>query len=691
MATNNEMILKEMSIRDLFYESNTVYQIPIYQRNYAWEKDEIEALVRDTYDAFTDSSEKVYYIGTLVTYYRNDGLYEVIDGQQRLTTIRLILSALDKDDDVVKKTLRYSARDRSNKTLSGIKASNELEETDEGLVRGYKYAMSAIGDVLDVKKDDFDKRKAEYVDFFLNKVHIVRYRVPRDIDLNHYFEIMNSRGEQLEKHEIVKADLMKRLTTSEERIVFNQIWDCASQMNVYLQQNYAYPVEAFSYELSGFNPTDFSDLKKNYLEDEKKKQDEGITISIADILKNEVKYEDKRKKSKDRKDSFQPIIDFPNFLLIVLKITLMDKDSFNPALFILDDKELLREFKNADLSADEVKRFAYNLFKARFLLDNYIVHHSNEDDTIDNNPWKLQVWHRDESTKKGQLRNLTDDKDLQDELVHLLSMFEVSFTPRQRKNYLFYCLIYLMNSSDIRKPDNKSLVNYREFVRKLARKYFFDVYMDKSKLNAINTPVPGGFDESIIQRKSIFVDEVKSRNKEDFYNIYGNGDEASVGVPLFVFNYLDYLLWMKYAREIRGKGSSATTCERDQFFFGLGCKDFGLNLFNQFYFSRTRRSLEHYYPQASVTRENAELDENQINCLGNYAMIGSEANSTGSNWDPITKITHYLGDASGKIDKISVASLKFMIMMQICKENNKWTFSEITAHQEKMVDILLKG
>ena len=38
----------------------------------------------------------------------------------------------------------------------------------------------------------------------LKSVKIIHYRVPKDVDLNHYFEVMNSRGEQLEKYEIIK-------------------------------------------------------------------------------------------------------------------------------------------------------------------------------------------------------------------------------------------------------------------------------------------------------------------------------------------------------------------------------------------------------------------------------------------------------------------------------------------------------
>ena len=54
---------------------------------------------------------------------------------------------------------------------------------------------------------------------------------------------------------------------------------------------------------------------------------------------------------------------------------------------------------------------------------------------------------------------------------------------------------------------------------------------------------------------------------------------------------------------------------------------------------------------------NTIVNEKQINCLGNYARIGSEANSQGSNWSPKSKLDYYL-DASKKIPRISVASLK---------------------------------
>ena len=112
-----ELPLKEISIAELYNGTEkATYEVPIYQRNYAWEKDEISALIQDVYDSFLKKII-VYYIGTLVSYYRGDRVYEIIDGQQRLTTIRLILGALGI---VPSNRLTYRARKRSDNTIASI-------------------------------------------------------------------------------------------------------------------------------------------------------------------------------------------------------------------------------------------------------------------------------------------------------------------------------------------------------------------------------------------------------------------------------------------------------------------------------------------------------------------------------------------------------------------------------------------
>lgn len=677
--SNKTLPLSELSIAELYNSSKkSIFEVPIYQRNYAWEKEEITTLIQDVYDAYKKGSD-VYFIGTLVTFVKDDNVYEVIDGQQRLTTINLVLNALGIKPN---NPLTYKARKKSNNTIKNIPDFN-IEERDNGIINGYNYAKTAIKEIIE------EGCVEEFRSYFLDYVHIIRYDVPKDIDLNHYFEIMNSRGEQLEKHEIIKARLIGMLENDHDKSIFNNIWECCSEMGVYIQQKYN-DSYVFGENICEFSIGSFEEIIFEQKNNEK-------TISINELIENETSTEFNNPNLKDeRPDSFQPIIDFPNFLLTVLKVTrIINESDFNPLLFNLDDKELINEFEQLDFSkyggeSNFSKIFAYNLLKAKYLLDNYIVHHSNEDDSIDNNPWKLQYWHKDK--RHGLLKNLSEDIDSQQNLLQLLSMFEVSFTPRQRKNYLFYCLLFLFDNYTTETYDEEILPKYEKFLEDLAEKYLCDVYMIHEKLNNINVPKPGSFDEAILVNNRLYLSS-KGVNRDEFERIYGNGNVASKGVPLFVFNYIDYKIWKYYAYTLRGEKTKEGSTERKQFFDKLGCGDFGLDIFNQFYFSRTRRSLEHYFPQANISDD--IIDINQINCIGNYAMIGSDVNSSGSNWSPKTKLDHYL-DSSGKIKQVSVASLKFMIMMQICKDNlgkkqngNEWTFEDIKNHQNCMLDILL--
>ena len=665
--------LKELSINDVFNGSdNVTYEIPIYQRNYAWEKDEIAALVRDVWDA-CEKSKGIYYIGTLVTYDNDNTIFEVIDGQQRLTTLFLILRALDKE---VKNMLTYRARRKSNETIKNLPNFSGLN--DNGIKTGYNNAVLAIKEIVE------DGRKEQFANYLLNSVHIIHYRVPKDVDLNHYFEVMNSRGEQLEKHEIVKAKLMNVLTDERDKAKFAAIWDACSEMNTYIQTKSG--VETYFVN----NLKDFGYFDSTFDELPAVNASEIKTPTLGELINSTENQTDKKPdKGVDSKNSmFQPIIDFPNFLLIVLKISLLKEKKLKLESFVLDDKELINEFDEETLNPPFAKIFCFNLLKAKFLLDNYVVHHSNEEDVYEHNPWQLRYWNKEE---KANTKNLSDDPELQDKLVQLLSMFEVSFTARQRKNYLFYVLYHLFENRDIK--------TYCEFLENLAKKYFCDIYMIEDRLNEIHTPKPGSFDEAIINENIINVETTNSSITPDgFNNIYGNGSEVTKGIPLFVFNYMDYQIWKKYASNVAGEKLKEHSEERKDFFRQLGCSDFGLDVFKQFYFSRTRRSLEHYYPQALVWKNPNGITDKQINCFGNFAMIGSDANSSGSDWTPKIKLDHYL-DLSKKIRQVGVASLKFRIMMQMCHDNvrdesrktgQEWMFDDIQKHQSLMLNILFE-
>lgn len=676
--------LEEQSIYQLYLESQEAktYMIPVYQRNYAWEEDEITALMKDVYDSFRKNPKNTYYIGTLVTYKRGDCEYEVIDGQQRLTTIYIILKAFGIKS--LRNKLTYGARKTSASTIKRLDNYPDLgDDVDNGIRNGYKFALKAIDAFISKSERD------AYIQFFLKNVHIIHYRVPKDVDLNHYFEVMNSRGEQLEKHEIVKSKLSQYLKNNKkEMATFSRVWEACSEMNVYIQQVFP-DSTVFGYNLNKFVINRFSQIP---LQDES----EG-KMTIMNILRHPAAIIDEDSVAEQR-DKFQPIIDFPNFLLIVLKITRMEYGNFKPTDFSLDDKELLNEFDNAlnycSNKTDFARRFAFNLLKAKYLLDNYVIHHSpNDKEQTGDNPWKLQYYYR-ETKKKLYPKNLTTAQYVQKELVHLLSMFEVTFTPKQRKNYLFYCLEYLFDN------ENPTDIEYLEFLQCLADKYFYDVYLNKEYLNERNQPAPNAFDNAILTDNELNVYDIGEEEvdyQKVFNDIYKQGCSD---IPLYVFNYTDYILWKKYSDELRGNKTKKGTKERELFFSELGCSDFELEPFNNFYFSRTRKSLEHFYPQAKAG-DGRYLSSNDINCFGNFAMISAEANSSGSNWDPKTKLDHY---SDRKADQVSVGSLKFKIMMQICQDNHKamlngeidrktgmeWNADDMQAHQRKVLDLIIR-
>ena len=100
MSSTNSFTPESVTIKNLFCNSDSLYMIPNYQRPYSWTDDQVEKMWEDLWEAFQnekedENSSEDYFLGSIiVSKSKNSDFLEVIDGQQRLTTLTILISAL---------------------------------------------------------------------------------------------------------------------------------------------------------------------------------------------------------------------------------------------------------------------------------------------------------------------------------------------------------------------------------------------------------------------------------------------------------------------------------------------------------------------------------------------------------------------------------------------------------------------
>ncbi|MEF3401481.1 DUF262 domain-containing protein, partial [Listeria monocytogenes] len=179
------------NIRDIF--QNT-YSIPIYQRAYAWTEKEINTLIDDVYDYYQRENNQNYYIGSLVIHSDTDDVTSVIDGQQRLTTLSLLICYLKNESQYsdlasnLDVSLNFESRKRSTDIFRTLKNKDSFEkilDLDNELVDGYRVIRKKF-----LEKDSSthsDKFDEGYFKYLLENVILIKNELPKDTDLNHYF------------------------------------------------------------------------------------------------------------------------------------------------------------------------------------------------------------------------------------------------------------------------------------------------------------------------------------------------------------------------------------------------------------------------------------------------------------------------------------------------------------------------
>lgn len=623
--------IPSFSIGSLFENSDS-YVIPIYQRNYTWGLGEITQLIQDVYDyAFDEEKSKTnYYIGTLVVYERHlDGqtTYETIDGQQRLTTLKILLNALHRkfDQEIEDKIsyqldLSFDSRKKSTETLEVITNHNQKEvafipskDYNPQIKQRYYDAEKVITRFLDTPE-----KVNTFYNYLTEKVKVVRVSVPEETDLNHYFEIMNNRGEQLEKHEILKANMLEVLSDDPAlTYAFKTIWEACADMERYVQYGFSTKERDLV-----FTDNNWNTLKCNSLEDiatrifeVAKKDKHSAQLDINEIIDYKGSFKVNTDEKEDAPERFTSVINFSNFLLHVLRIQTKSD-------IALDDKRLIDSFQTFLMEEDKetqvqfVKNFGFNLLKIKHLFDQYII---KREFIREKDQWSLKVLKWYAGNKVSYVNSVENDEALNKELIMLLSMFHVSTPTLVYKHWLNGALNYLFNQAEI------NAVAYRGYLLQLAEAYFFDRYTALEALDYFEI---------------IYENNGKSVNRNSgAYNL--DVLDQGTSVENFVFNYLDYILWKE---EVKGSSTFEFTF---------------------------RSSVEHYYPQNPISKDH-KIEASIYDMFGNLCLISSSKNSRLSNHMPAAKKDYY--------HKVGADSLKQQMMMS----EPEWNEVEIRKHSDLM-------
>ena len=628
-------MIQELRILDkeTLFDTEAHYVIPRYQRAYAWEDKEIVQLIDDINDSTGD-----YYIGSLVVAKVKGKVkgkvetYEVVDGQQRLTTLYLLLHYLVSYGGLegeVGKTLSFDCRPNSNYTLTHIQGllldRNSLADNEDRLEQSIMNGLKVIdqkfttGDAIDV---------ADFIDR-LKSVILYRIEVPEHTDLNRYFEIMNTRGEQLEQHDILKAQLMGYLSNRCEQEFFARVWDACSDMTGYVQMHFA-KEEREKIFGSGWN-NEPSDDWNDYKVCLAMEQGEDHKVSIMSIIEPsfEVEVSDGKLEGDKTKIRFESIIGFPHFLLHVLRVFLsvegvsMDKEKELGSL--LDDKCLLEDFDRTieygqigatsikEDKAEFARRFIMFLLRSRFLFDQFIIKREYAGDDQDGR-WSLKelctsgAW----SAKKPYYANTR---------LRYENEWEKTYAPRNKE-----CL---MIQSALRVSYTSPKVMH--WITRLLE-WLFDN----------KTVLPKLSDEA----ERIAAEAVQTFLKAGEYKL-------GVQTPHVVFNYLDYLLWKKDKEKY------------EEFVFEF------------------RNSVEHWYPQ-HPSEGTIEVWDG-VDTFGNLCIISRSVNSKFSNLPPGSKMQSFER-------MVQRGSLKLRIMGNIIKgcSHRDWAEHVCQEHEEEMLELLKK-
>lgn len=404
------------SIVENFDYKHQLFSIPLYQRLFEWGNDQIIRLMEDLRHAFFYQSNKPYYIGMLTVIPNQNGILQLVDGQQRFTVMMLLGITFGWKDFVRvgdSPRLKFAARETDEEYLSAIVGIKPCDE--ERMHRIMNFKMNIGLEIIDKYLRDKKLDKKKFGDFIYGHLTFFISKLDEGYtmtELNTYFERMNTTGKALESHEILKVTLLSKLTSNKKN-EYTQLWNACSMTDKMLFRPSRYNRE-LSDEEADYNSYErcrwkYQEAMLKILNSEKLAVEP--ILSVVESISHETKEGASSKKiinimpmddptnnnpnnRRRRRKNIFTLLTFPEYLLQVLYITLgyaddnrEERQTEITTTDFFNEHKLIETFSRY-IPRINIKVFFRNLLLYRLLTDYFLVRYSDNDDE----PYPFQLY-----------------------------------------------------------------------------------------------------------------------------------------------------------------------------------------------------------------------------------------------------------------------------------------------------------
>lgn len=637
MQNSKRFATEKISLKKV---SNTRFIIPTYQRPYVWQEEQISKLIKDCASAFLAMPNESYFIGTILTSCK-EGRQELIDGQQRFTTLWLVAVVFHKLG--IKTTLTrylnegkelrlgFEIRKEIEEYFSLLEAKpNDIiekyseEELENSLYLGaISKAVSTIESILLTLEEDFKETidLAKFGDYLFEKVLMINNSTPQGVDLNKLFATINNSGVQLEQTDIVKANLLKCI--HKDKVIYSKIWESCENMNDYFERNVR---RVFSKtDWNALNPLHFStfDIRKFKLQETEKLPKDSSLLTIREILSsysdNTGKSNVKNKQEENEEIYCRSIIDFGQLLLHSYRIFLKRKkqEDFSG---IFHTNRLIEVFKTLEQETEqEVKAFFELLWQVRYHFDKEVI------------KWVVDLDSKNEHLELSQVyesaANINRTKQFQRKIIerNAATMLQsvLYFTGDYLRQYWLSPFLYRLIDG------KETSINLLESI---DNDLSISQLQDKIVSYLLCSP-------NYREETSISLDTELNTPKGTRFKHYW-------------FQKLEYILWKEWDKT------------------DSKIKHFRIT---------SKNSVEHVFPQKHEFKE--VLEEDSLDCFGNLGLLSVSQNSSYSNQDVRKKKVDF--DKKEVYDSLKLAKI------YSDKNINNWGINEIKNHQKEMIEKII--